>query len=86
MIRPKEHLLGSSMPKAKQEIAAFIDLFVLFTGTEMVIISVIPFSGSNKMSTSMGRGAVGRKSPGLARSAYRWYKIVFLLKVSFQLN
>lgn len=44
------------MPKAKQEIAAFIDLFVLFTGTEMVIISVIPFSGSNKMSTSKGGG------------------------------
>lgn len=58
------------MPKAKQEIAAFIDLFVLFTGTEMVIISVIPFNGSNKMSTIMAWG-VGRESPGLARLVYR---------------
>lgn len=56
MIRPEEHLLGPSMSKAKQEIAAFIDLFELFTGTEMVIISIIPFSGSSKMSTIMGCG------------------------------
>lgn len=46
------------MPKAKQEIGALIDLFVLFIDTEMVIISAIPFNGRDKISPITGVGGV----------------------------
>ena len=72
----KQLFQAPSKSKVKQAIAAFIDLFVLFTSTEIVIM--LQFSLMEEIRWSLWRREWSG-GPVLPRQAYWWHKILDFL-------